>query len=129
MSRRAKRRREVAVHEAGHAVVARALGATYVSARLSRSGRGGSYRAKIAGSTVNDAVIALAGRQATERALGVRYGDAQDRRDALRALRGTGVSMRDARRQATRLVERHGAEIEAVAGELARRGRFGGRRR
>ncbi|WP_163547804.1 hypothetical protein [Candidatus Frankia nodulisporulans] len=114
--------REVAVHEAGHVIVARALGATRAQARVTRAG--GEYRLRFDGPDVadpagDDAVIKLAGACAAGLIVGRDTGSGSDRAAARRLLRRSSRSLRDAQNDAARLVGQHRREIEALAARIA----------
>lgn len=111
-------RREVAVHEAGHVIVARALGATKAQARI--TARGGRYKLAYNGPdgadpAGDDAVVKLAGGAAATLIVGRDTGSGNDRADARRLLRRSPRSLRDAQKDVARLVRQHRGDIEALA--------------
>jgi hypothetical protein len=115
-----------AIHEAGHVVAARQKGATDVTARVDTVGSRsrGSYSATFGGSKRDEAVIALAGAAAARRLAGRGYEvDRSDTRQARRLLKGSGVSLRQARREARAVVRANRREIEREAKRLLKRGK------
>ncbi len=125
MSRRTARE-GTAIHEAGHMVAARKKGATDVSGRVDTSGSksSGSFGATFNGSKKDEAVIMLAGGAAAKRMTGRGYEvDRSDTRAAKRLLRGSGVSVRQARREADAIVRKNKAAVDREAKRLLKRGR------
>ncbi|MFC5992918.1 hypothetical protein ACFQE5_01685 [Pseudonocardia hispaniensis] len=126
---KSSRRWTVAMHEAAHVVAARQLGWTVRYARIIRDGDEGVMddapphgrdKREVA---VESAVISLAGICASARQHWfLPYGCGHDQRDARKALRGTGMSLGDAKYEARRLVNKHWREIERVARQLYRDG-------
>ncbi|WP_250289536.1 hypothetical protein [Frankia sp. CiP1_Cm_nod1] len=112
---------ECAVHEAGHGAVARHYGATV---RLHLGRTSGSYQLSQYDhvSTADLAVIRLAGPAAARLLTGRDSGGRQDRAQARVELRGTGRTVRQAQREADRLVRRYRSGIEADARRLCGQG-------
>lgn len=108
-----------AVHEASHVVAVRRAGGT-ARATLSGNGRRGSYSGALPdpASPVADAIVHLAGGIGQRRLVGRDGLSGSDLAQARRALRGTGVSLGEARRHAARLVSGNRAAIEREARRL-----------
>jgi hypothetical protein len=113
------------VHEASHVVVAKRMGGS-ASARLINGGKRGYFDASLPGSTtaVDDAVLLLAGGIGAKQITGDphdRYSDDVPR--ARELLRGTGVSVDQARAMASRVVSSNKGAIRSTARRLDRNGR------
>jgi hypothetical protein len=121
----------VAVHEAGHVIVGRRLGARGLHASITTDRRGRSQGQctprRFAGATteLDFAAYCLAGAVAGRLITGDEALVGSDDLDAAHdALAGTGHSLRDAERHATRLVRRHRDAIERAARQLYDHGRI-----
>lgn len=108
------RQQTIAIHEAGHVVAARQLGATEVTAQVGR--RAGGFWFTFDGSAYDEAVIFLAGREAEVAVTGVDPGGSSyDLRQARRALRYQLVPLTNARATAAELVRGCRLDIETEA--------------
>ncbi|MEX5634986.1 hypothetical protein [Parafrankia sp. FMc2] len=113
--RSARRLETIALHEAGHVVAARMLGATDVTASVDRARGGFSFTVT---SPFDEAVVLLAGREAEVALTGVDAGGSSyDLRQARRALGYRIVPLASARSTAAELV--HGARLD-IETEAAR---------
>ncbi|ONH58339.1 hypothetical protein CcI49_23065 [Frankia sp. CcI49] len=111
-----ERQQTIAIHEAGHVVAARMLGATDITVPVDRRGGGFWFAAT---SELDEAVILLAGQQAELVLTGRDSGRSEyDLRQARRALRRTGVDLDAAGKTAAELVR--GARLD-IESEAARR--------
>jgi hypothetical protein len=111
-----------AIHEAAHAIVGAHLGhrvqfagATTDETGLTRTGRDAVG--------LEEAVIAVAGEQATVLELGKTGGAARDYARAEAALSGTGWSLEQAEFLATGILHDHRGELRALARRIYRTGR------
>jgi hypothetical protein len=111
-----------AIHEAAHAIVGAHLGhrvefagATTDTTGLTRTGRDATG--------LEEAVIAVAGEQATQLELGKVGGAATDYARAEAALSGTGWSLEQAEFLAVGILQDHRGELTALARRIYRHGR------
>ncbi|MEX5634948.1 hypothetical protein [Parafrankia sp. FMc2] len=117
----AARRRRTAHHEARHIVVARHLGATDLEGHVSPDGASGYFTGDFDGSREQEAVILLAGGGTTSNrahADTLPHGGDSDLTQARRLLADSDMTMRDAEREAARMVRRHADEISRAAQDL-----------
>lgn len=119
-------RQEVATHEAGHAVAAKALGGRVRSATVSADGRSGLVRATLPDSRPETAIAFWrAGAIAAGTSRGASADDALIRRELRTVPAGQRAQVRrDAERQARRIVTRHRAQIRRDATHLDQKGRL-----
>lgn len=111
------RQETIAIHEAGHAVAARMLGATDVTATVGQ--RAGEFAFTFTGSEFDEAVIFFAGREAEVALTGMDPGGSSyDLKQARRALSYRLAPLADARATATELVRGCRLDIEAEAARL-----------
>jgi hypothetical protein len=120
----------IAHHEAGHAVVARALGLPIVEVAIDpTSGGHNRYRASEppAGWTAtNDGAVLFAGYLAEIRwCVGELHGSDDDRAKAEQLI-GEGLDARMAERIASDILDRHGSDVERLADALIRNRRLTG---
>lgn len=118
-----------AVHEAGHVVVGRKLGARGLHASITTDRRGRTRGrctpSRFRGDELDFAAYCLAGAAAGRLITGDEALVGSDDIDAARqALTGTDHRLKDAERLATRLVRRHHGAIEEAARELYDHGRI-----
>jgi hypothetical protein len=118
-------RGEIARHEAGHAVAARALGGKVLSAQIYRGDRGGLVQARIPAGPLPAVTFLLAGQVAA----GTTRGADADNAEIRRELRGLPRAeqrhiTRTATRDARRIVARHGARLRRDTATLTERGRL-----
>lgn len=110
-----------AVHEAAHAVIAQACGATVSVCEIdARHDDRGLTRHSAKGP--DWAVVAVAGERATRRLLGSGGGSAVDYQQASGALEGTGRDIGWAEHTADDLISAHRRDITALARQLYRTG-------
>jgi hypothetical protein len=131
-------RLEVAIHEAGHSMIARILGLRSGRATL-RDHDGGARAYFIPGDSIDGVLAVLGGRAASLELLGVadKYGCSGDDAAALEMLMAPGIIEREpwyakiVRRQllaqARGLVRKHRGAVERVAHALLERGTLSGR--
>lgn len=116
-------REEIARHEAGHAVAARAVGGRVTSARIYHGDRGGLVQARLPEGPLPAVTFLLAGQVAA----GTTRGAGADNAAIRRELRGMpGPDARRIRRQATRdahrILARHSGALHRDAATLTRKG-------
>ncbi|MGH3599559.1 MAG: hypothetical protein ACRDQH_04660 [Pseudonocardiaceae bacterium] len=118
-SRHGTARWSTAVHEASHVVAVRRAGGS-ASATLSADGRTGSYTGSLPdrASRVDEAVIHLAGGVGQRAIVGRDGPSVSDVAQARRALRGTGVSLGQARSQAASVIASNRGAIQREAPRL-----------
>ncbi len=115
----------VAVHEAGHVIVGRKLGARGLHAVLLSDTRGHTTPCTWRGSRLEEATYCLAGAAAGRLITGdPALCDSGDAGAARKALARTKHTVREAEELAVRLVRQHRRAIERAARELYRTGRI-----
>ncbi|AEH07702.1 hypothetical protein FsymDg_4361 [Candidatus Protofrankia datiscae] len=119
-------RRRVAGHEARHVVIARHFGATNLTARITPDGSHGYFTGDFDGTKEQEAVILLAGGSRTDMP-GMRgvlpHGGDSDLKQAKRLLRGSGMSVRQAEREAQKLVRKNRGAIKRETRKIEKRNR------
>lgn len=114
---------DVAIHDASHMEVARNLGAYNLTGVVYDERRGGRFDGEFDGTREEEAVILLAGGIGQRMLTGTRGEQADDLRQVRSLLRGSSMSMRDARKAAERQVRANEGAIRAGARRLlGRRG-------
>ncbi|KPM55799.1 hypothetical protein ACG83_11040 [Frankia sp. R43] len=112
-----ERQQTIAIHEAGHAVAARMLGATDIAVNVGR--RAGGFSFTFDGSAYDEAVILLAGHEAEVALTGADSGGASyDLKQARKVLRYQLVPLASAGTTAAELVRGARLDIEAEAARL-----------
>jgi ATP-dependent Zn protease len=116
---------EIALHEAGHAVISRLVGLPSGTATLcDHDGVARSYVQDDGGT--KSALVALAGRAATEVILGTDGGCGLDDAKAINLLNGNSYARGSLLAQARELIRQHCAAVERVAHVLLDRGTLSG---
>lgn len=117
-------RRKIAKHEAGHAIAAKALGGSVVSAQLFDGNRGGVVRAQLPNARAHAAFL-LAGQYAVNSSEGASADNAA-LRQVLREFPSNerGRVRSEAKREARRIVSNRSGEIRSYARKLDERGRL-----
>ncbi|SBW29014.1 hypothetical protein FDG2_6326 [Candidatus Protofrankia californiensis] len=119
-------RRSVAEHEARHVVVARHFGATNLTAYVTPDGSRGYFTGDFDGTKEEEAIILLAGGSRADMP-GMRgvlpHGGDSDLKQAKRLLRGSGMSVRQAEREAKKLVRKHRGAIKRETRKMEKRNR------
>lgn len=115
----------VSLHEAAHVVAAETIGGQ-AWAWLNSDGRTGGFEADIPGDAepVDVAAVHLAGGVAQQMLLGRDGPSDEDERNARAELRGTGISMGQARRRARQVVAAQRGQIKRRARRLHDSGRI-----
>jgi len=125
MARRHGTRWNVAVHEAGHVAVGRALRARGLGAVLLSDTRGRTTPCTWRGSRLEEAAYILAGAAAGRLITGdAALCDSNDAADARKALRRTKHPLSDAEALAQQLVRKHRRAVARAARQLYDHGRI-----